>query len=184
MEEKKIKGSLLVDFVRMIRTFKDLDWNKYLKPEDWQVINSIVLPSKWYPLELYKRCSWAGFMLLAKGNLEVARANGQMSAKRMFESTYKSVVAAKDPLKALNQFVMTWSSLSNFSMIRFEKITDKQAKIHRMDYDQQGEEAFCQQMAGMFETAVEMTGGKNCKVILSSKKWQGAPDTTFDINWE
>ncbi len=39
-------------------------------------------------------------------------------------------------------------------------------------------------MAGMFETAVEMTGGKSCKVTVSSKKWQGAPDTTFDISWE
>jgi hypothetical protein len=59
LNDKKVKGSILVDFVRMIRNFKNLDWNRYLKPEDWEVINSLILSTKWYPLGTYSKCSYA-----------------------------------------------------------------------------------------------------------------------------
>ena len=39
MSDEKVKGIMLVDQVRMIRGNKDKDWNKYLKPEDWNIIN-------------------------------------------------------------------------------------------------------------------------------------------------
>jgi hypothetical protein len=182
-QDHKIKGTLLLDFVRMIRAFKDKDWNHYLTPQDWEVINSIVLPSKWYPVDLYKRCSLAAFKLIAQGNFEVARVNGQMSAKRLFETTYKSVTNTPEPITALKRFVMTWGSFSNFSMIKFEQVADKHARIHRLDSPGDGEIPFCYQMQGMIETVVEMTGGKSCKVTFLEKAWEGASTTVFNITW-
>ena len=42
MEEKMVKGTMVLDFVKMVKAHKNLDWNKHLKPEDWEIINSIV----------------------------------------------------------------------------------------------------------------------------------------------
>ena len=130
MEDQKVKGTMLLDFVRMIRAHKHLDWDKHLKPEDWVIINGIVLPAKWYPLDLFKRCSMAAFVLLANGNLEGARANGQLMARRLFETTYKSMTQSRDPMRSLNQFVVTYGSLFNFSMLKLEKVEPHHAKIH------------------------------------------------------
>ncbi|MDA8137848.1 MAG: DUF2378 family protein [Desulfobacteraceae bacterium] len=185
MDDKKVKGSMLIDFVRMIRSFKNLDWNKYLKPEDWEIINSIVLAAKWYPLDTYARCSNAAFQLLAKGSLDGARANGQRMAKQLFETTYKSMVQGKDPAQDLRQFVSTYGTFFNFSLLKFESVGPKHVKIHH-DYDTQdkGNVPYCHQMMGLFETLVQMTGGKNGKVELSAKQWERAPMTTFNITWE
>jgi uncharacterized protein (TIGR02265 family) len=185
MSEKQVKGTMLIDFVRIIRSKKNLDWNKHLKPEDWETINSLILPTKWYPFELYLRCAMASFLLLAKGNLETARLNGQVMAKSLFETTYKSIINSKDPKRGLKQFVLTYGSFFNFSSLKYEEVDEKHAKIHH-EYDT-GKDAiipYCHQLMGMFDMLVQMTGGKNHNVTLSSQQWEGAPATTFDITWQ
>ena len=97
MEEKKVKGTMLIDFVRMVRSNKNLDWNKYMQPEDWDFINSKILPSNWYPFDFYARLGWASFNLVGNGDLELARLNGQIMAQHLFETTYTSMVKFKDP---------------------------------------------------------------------------------------
>lgn len=185
MADKQVKGTMLLDFVRIIRSNKGMDWNKHLKPEDWEVINSLVLPTKWYPFEFYLRCAMASFILLAKGKLETARLNGRFMAKSLFESTYKSIVNSKNPMKGLNQFVLTYGSFFNFSSLKFEEVEEKHAKIHH-DYDT-GKDVimpYCHQLMGMFDTLVQMTGGKNHNITFSAKQWEGAPSTIFDITWQ
>jgi len=44
MSDEKVKGTMMIDQVRMIRGNKDKDWNKYLKPEDWNIINTKFFP--------------------------------------------------------------------------------------------------------------------------------------------
>ncbi len=184
MEDKKAKGSMLIDFIRMIRTFKDLDWNKYLKQEDWDIVNSIVLPAKWYPFDFYYRCSFATYKLLAQGKLENARAYGQAMAKQLLEGTYKSFVQSKDAALALKQFVTAYGGLFNFGVLKLESNDPKSAKVH-LDYDgdKEGKSAYSYQLMGMIETLIALAGGKNGKVSISAKQWEGAPATTFDITW-
>ncbi len=185
MGEKMAKGSMLIEFIRIIRSFKDLDWNKYLKPEDWDIINSIVLPSKWYPFEFYYRCSFATYKLLAQGKLENAHAYGQAMAKNLVQNTYKSMVQNKDSNQALSQFVSIYGGLFNFGVLKLEKVDSKKVKIH-LNYigDKEGVSAYCFQLKGMLETLIEASGGKGGKVNISAKQWEGAPATTFDVTWE
>ncbi len=49
MAERKVKGTMVVDQVKLIRGNKSMNWSKYLKPEDWEAINKRILPSEWYP---------------------------------------------------------------------------------------------------------------------------------------
>ena len=183
--EKKAKGSLLIDYARMIRSFKNLAWDQYLKPEDWETINSIILPSQWYPFDLYYRCSLAAYKLLAQGKLENAKAYGRSMAKNLLETTYQSIANKKEPDKGLRQFVTTYRSLFNFGVLTFDEIDAKHCRIH-LDYnvDNEGSIAYCYQLQGMLETVIEATGGKNGNVVISDKQWLGAPKTTYDINWE
>lgn len=110
MDDRMVKGSIVLDFVKMVKKYKNLDWNKYLKPEDWEIINTIVLPSKWYPIDFYKRCSMAAFQLISKGDLEGARSNGRLMARHLFETTYKSLGALTDPMLALQKFVQMYAT--------------------------------------------------------------------------
>ena len=52
---KKVKGSLFVDYVRMIKGNKDIDWGKYLTAEDMAFLDEPVADSEWYPFETFER---------------------------------------------------------------------------------------------------------------------------------
>jgi hypothetical protein len=187
MGERKIKGSMLVDFVRMIRANKDKNWNEYLKPEDWEVINQRILPSVWYPVEVFMRCGWAVFKVIAQGNLDIARMGGRMQGKNLFENVYKGLVANQDPQTAVNRFVVVYNQFFNFSSLRFEEVDKNHVKVHN-DYDEShnhpGMVPYCHNLMGILETLIEKSGGKNVKIELKAKQWEGARTTVMDVTWE
>jgi uncharacterized protein (TIGR02265 family) len=185
MDDRKAKGTMFLDFVKMIKANKHLDWGKYLQPGDWDVIDSIILPSKWYPFDVYYRCSMAVFDLIGKGSLEAAHANGRMMGEKLFETTYRSVVQRKDPMLGLSQFVATYGALFNFSRMHMEKLGPKHCRIfHDYDAKDKANIAYCHQLKGIFEVLLQKADGKNGKVMIGTKQWENAPSTAFDISWE
>ena len=85
---EKVKGTMLIDQVRMIRGNKDKDWRNYLTSEDWAIVKGMVMPASWYPVETYKRCGRDVFKVFAGGNTDIVRLSGKMRRKELFETTY------------------------------------------------------------------------------------------------
>ena len=185
MADRKVKGTMMLDLVRMIRANKKMDWNKYLKPGDREFIDSMILQSKWYPMEIYQRFGWILFQTLAGGNLELVRLRGRERGRELFTDIYKSIIADHDPMKALNKLVTIYSSLFNFSSLTFENSGEKHAKVYH-DYDPKdpANVPYCHQLMGHFDTLVELTGGRNARINLTARQWDGAPKTVFDITWQ
>ena len=105
--------------------------------------------------------------------------------KRLFEYTYKSMTQSRDPMRSLNQYVATHGSFFNFSGLKLEKIDPHHVRIHH-DYDPDGQinDPYCHHMQGMLETLITMSGGKNARVSITAKQWEGAPATVYDISWQ
>ena len=186
MSDQKVKGTMLIDQVRMIKGNKDKDWNKYIKPEDWNIIKGMVMPSEWYPLDTYKRCGRSIFQLLASGNTELVRLRGRMRGKELFETTYKHVISDHNPMNSLSSFVNLYGQLFSVSPIEFKKIDAKHACVlYRYDEDPNdpGHIHFCYQLMGHLDVLLEMAGGKNVKIEMIEKLWEGAGATVFDIQW-
>lgn len=185
MSEKKVKGSLLVDYVRMIRANKDREWDKYLTEEDWKIINSRILPSAWYPLETFQRAGMATFHELAGGNLSAVRAWGKISMEQLLKNIYKSVIADNNPMKALERYILLRRQFFNFSEQEFEKVGEKHARVF-LDYgpDREGGEPYAAQFEGGLEKIVEMTHGSTPKIESSRKEHKGFNGIVFDITWE
>jgi len=176
---------MLADMVRMIRANKDRNWDPYLHEGDWEIVNSKVYPTKWYPLGVYQRLGYATFKVLAGGDLEIVRTSGRMRGKILFGEVYASAIAVQDPARALGHFVKIYSSLFDFSTIQCEQVGRKHVVIsHDYDPDDQANTPYCFQLIGYFDALIEMTGGTNARIDLTSKQWQGAPSTVFDIAWD
>ena len=185
MAERKVKGTMLVDQVKLIRGNKGMDWSKYLKEEDWVAINKRILPSEWYPLELYRRCGLATFHVLGQGNLDIVRLRGQIRGKELFAGVYKTAIIPQDPMTTLSRFIMLYSQLFNFSNLKFENVGKDHAKIfHDYDRNDPVTKPYCYQLMGHFDVIIEIAGGKNVKIEFLAKQWEGAATTIFDITWE
>lgn len=185
-EVKQVKGTMLIDQVRMIRGNKDKEWNKYLKPEDLTIVQGMVLPAAWYPVETYKRCGRAVFQVLAGGNTDIVRLRGRIRGKELFETTYKHVIADRNPLNALSSFVNLYGQLFMPNPLEFKKIDNKHVNVSYSYEDKAdpGNLPFCYQLMGHFDSLLEMAGGQNAKIEFTKKLWEGADATVFDIKWD
>jgi hypothetical protein len=185
MSDRKIKGTMLIDQVRLIRANKHLDWTPYLGAAEWEAISVRLLPTEWYPLDLYEKCGWATFNVLARGSAELVRHRGRQRGKELFETTYKALTVGQDPIRALERFVKSYALLFNFATLRFEKLTDRHARIHR-DHELQRPSnlPYCQLLMGHLEALIKVTGGRNIRVDFLTMQWEGSPSTILDCVWD
>ncbi len=182
--QKLIKGTMLVDQVRMIRANKNLAWDDYLQPEDWALIRGRILSSSWYPLAVYERCGWATFKVLANGDLDLVRERGRARGTEMFETTYKALTEVGSPARALELFVRGYSLLFNFSALRLESVGPEHVRIHHEYASSDKTNApYCHQLLGHLEALVHATGGTETSGTFLGRAWDGDDRTIIDLRW-
>ena len=64
----QVKGTMITDYVKLVRSNPDKDWGRYLEDGDWEIINGQVLSSAWYPYEFFRRLGYAVFKEIAPGH--------------------------------------------------------------------------------------------------------------------
>ena len=188
MDERRVKGTLMVDYVKMIKANPQLNWNDFLKPEDWKIIESRILPSVWYPFDTFQRLGVAIFKIIAKSDVETAKLWGKLRAKELFTVTYKSLGESPDPITAIKKYIAIRNTFTNFKMfeMEIEEIGPKQIKIMSKSVESrhEGNEAFTWQVMGSIEKLIELTGGKNPKFKILAKEWRGDTHTISEWTWE
>ncbi len=100
----KVKGTVLIDLVKQVRSAKDRNWEKYLTAEDMELINGEIMTSSWYPDDFFYRLSLAVFKVTGESNLDNSFAYGQLTAHNMAD-VYKNVIVQNDPATTIERFV-------------------------------------------------------------------------------
>ncbi|MCX6745792.1 MAG: hypothetical protein NTX00_02110 [Candidatus Parcubacteria bacterium] len=188
MADRCVKGTLMADYARMIKANPELDWKKYLKPEDWKVIEGKILESVWYPFDTFSRCGVAIFKIIAQGNLELVKLWGKSRADYLFTQIYRSLGESPNPIIALKKYIGLRKTFTNFDMfeMELEEISANHIKIKTKSVEQknEGNEPFTWQIAGSIEKLIELTGGKKPKFKILAKEWKGDPHTISEWTWE
>jgi hypothetical protein len=170
----EVKGTLILNYVKLIRGNKDRDWDKYLEPEDWKIINSKVLAASRYPYESFRRMGFAVFKEIANSDMEVVRGFGRFVVSSLFEVYSSLIFVPGNPLATIKK-------LAENKEIFLGGDSDTQVKEHGDDWalckvvppsqenDEERLEAFCYQHAGHLEELVEQAGGKNVRSTIKKK---------------
>ena len=179
-----IKGTIIMDYVRIIRANKDRDWDRYLEAEDWDIINGNVLPSARYPYECGRRIGFAVFKEIANSNLDTVRMFGRFSAKNLLE-VYKNVVVAGDPaasIEKLCQLNRTFSDEeSELALIdRGAGSAKLKFTFPSVESEDLFMDAYCHKLIGTLEELTEQAGGKDVSVKLE----KDGSDFLFSVEWQ
>jgi len=186
----KVKGSLLLEIARLIRTNKDKDWKKYLTEEDFAIINGRVLASSWYPMETYERAGWAIFQEIGGGKLEMARTWGRFVAEDVVNRYYPNLVRERDMMLALERFKLIrqqWYQFDdpNLIAIQIEPLGTNQAKITFRTDHHASFEAHAHQTMGTFERLIELCGKKDVKAVITEHDWDSDhPYAVLVCSWK
>ena len=167
----EIKGTWLVDLVRILRAAKDKNFSAYLTPEDQKIIATKILASQWYPFDTYLRVGLAVFKEVGRSNLDASRAFGRLNMQNLME-TYQNLLAPGDPAEGIRKYDALRGSFFRkiASGTRLVKCGPKEAlaALDLVETDRIGEvtASFAYQLAGNFEVLVEKCGGKQVTVKL------------------
>jgi len=181
--ERRVKGTLFVDYVRMIRHHKEIDWSGHLQPEDFALVRQQIDPSAWYPMESFERMGLAILREIAKDRLDAVRAFGRASVVDLREF-HQDLIVPGDPRESLMRVQVLRASFFDFQAVDLLYLSDGEARF-RIDYGMspQAEQAACHQALGVFEELVTVAGAKKCQASLVSRRWEGDPETVIELTW-
>ena len=183
--ERSLKGTVILDLVKIIRALKDLPWDEYLQPEDWEIINSMALPTAWYPIESYMRMGLAVFKLAAGGSEEAVRQFGRQAMQGLFNGPYRPFLDKGDPHQAVGKFIELRRSLFNFSRMEAEKVSENSLRmtISELGDLKEGVEVFALLAQVHLEEIAAMNGAREVRSASRVDFKEDGPVLTFDLEW-
>jgi hypothetical protein len=175
----------MVDLVKLIRANKDKNYDKWLRPEDWEIIESNVLPSQWYPFESYERIGLAAFKEIGGSDVENSRGFGKITLNNLLK-VYKTLLIERDPAESIDKFIALRGAFfkdAPFTTTVTERGEDFMKLTISTAPELAGKEiadSFAYQFAGSLEELVERTGVKNVNVVIERRE----DSYEYRIGWE
>jgi hypothetical protein len=180
---KHVCGSLFVDYVRLIRSRKDIDWSRYLEPEDSGFLQGRVDDSAWYPIATYERFGVGILSAVAGNSLATVRMWGQFQVDAMLRLR-PDILEVGDPRESLMRVVVHRKGFFDYDVLTVKEILDDHARL-QLNYAMNGvaELAACSQTLGALEELVRRAGGQNVRAAFTERTWEGDARTVLEINW-
>ena len=183
-EGRYVKGGLIIDYVKMIRSNPQLPWAEHLAPEELEEVQQLILPASWYPLELFQRIGLATFKLIAKENYQVIRLFGRASADRMNAET-PGLVSPGRARDTLRKYRLIQDRLYSFRPVQTDDLAPQHLLIHTYSLPEETAARLIMEIvAGTVERLIELSGGRNIQTRLIEAVWEGAGQNTLEVTWE
>lgn len=169
----RVKGTLLTDYVRIIRANRDKDWDQWLDAGDWAVVDKTILASSWYPYTRFRRIAYAVFKVVAGSNFEAARSFGKFNMANHLK-TYRHIVVSGDPISSVRNLARLRLSFFDSDgkidtrvvehgdrWLRFKYISPK------VEGCEEAREAMAHSIAGFIDETIERSGHKPRDIVVS-----------------
>jgi len=178
-----VRGHFFVEYVRMIRRRKEIDWERVFPAEDLPYLKQPIQPNEWYPMETFERFGVAILTEFEGATLGAVRSWGKLSASQ-YSAEHPTLVAVNDPVESLMRLKVMRSTLFNFSAFDIPMLVDRQARV-AVTYHMGpvAEEAACHQTMGFCEEILSLSGATEIRAFFEERAWKGDPTTLFSLEW-
>jgi hypothetical protein len=179
-----VRGVLFVDYVRMLRGAKSVDWSTRLTREDLAFLQQRIDHDAWYPMETFERMGNAILATVANNSLAPVKMWGLMQASTL-RAANLSLLAERDPVETFRRFNVLRSTFFDFDAIEVILLHDEEAQIAiRYHMGMPAEEAASVQTVGFFEGLLRLAQARDVKSVFREKSWDGAPRTRVEFTWQ
>jgi len=178
----RVKGTIIIDFVKVVKSDKTGRFDQYLTAEDKKIIAERILPSAWYPYETYKNCFTGVVAVVGNNNLQTVRQWGRLYGEAIITGVYKGIVKEGAPLDSLAKYSTHIRNLFDFGEFVTVPLSAEGAEMVMRGFDPDFEPQY-HIMRGWLERSVELCGARDIKSDFSMKSWDGAPETRLALSW-
>lgn len=181
---RHVRGTLFVDYVRMLRAQKTIEWTDHLPAEDVVLLATRIEPDAWYPMATFERMGTQILRTVAQNQMFPVQLWGRYSASKLHEA-HPNLLAPNDPVETLNRFRVLRQTFFDFDALSVPMLLEDEANIIVRYYmGMPAEEAACYQTMGFFEGLLELAGAKDVRGELRERSWANAMRTLIVIRWK
>lgn len=181
---RQVRGVLFVDYVRMLRSQKAVDWAKHLEDEDLPYLRSQIEPGAWYPMGTFERMGNAILNTVTRGELFPVQLWGRYSAAQL-RTANPLLLQPNDPPETLSRFRVLRETFFNFNALEVPMLHDDEAHVVVRYYmGMPAEEAASYQTLGFFEGLLELAGARDVRGEFQDKTWEGDDRTMVVLRWK
>jgi hypothetical protein len=180
---RQVRGVLFVDYVRMLRSQKAVDWSQHLAPEDLPYLQLQIDPAGWYPMATFERMGSAILTTVTRGELFPVQLWGRYSAAQL-RAANPMLLEPNDPPETLSRFRVMRETFFDFNALEVPLLHDDEAHVVIHYYmGPPAEEAASYQTLGFFEALLEMAGATDVRGAFHDKAWDGDSRTLLMLRW-
>ena len=180
---RHVRGVLFVDYVRMLRSQKGIDWTQHLAAEDLTFLAETIDPDRWYPMATFERMGNEILRTTARGALFPVQLWGRYSAAQL-RAANPTLLEPGDPIETLNRFRVLRETFFDFPALEVPLLHDEEANIViRYHMGMPAEEAAAHQTMGFFEGLLELAGARDIRAELRTRSWAGEARTLMVARW-
>jgi hypothetical protein len=181
---RQVRGVLFVDYVRMLRSQKHVDWAKQLPAEDLVHLHTQIDPAAWYPMPTFERMGNAILQVVTRGELFPVQLWGRYSAAQL-RAANPSLLAPDDPPETLSRFRVLRETFFDFDALDVPLLhADEAHVVVRYYMGKTAEEAAAFQTLGFFEGLLELAGARDVRAAFQDRSWDGDAQTLIGIRWK
>src|SRR6185436_20189182 len=178
---RQVRGVLFVDYVRMLRSQKSVDWTRHLAQHDLPYLQTHIDPSGWYPMTTFERMGNAILATVTRGELFPVQLWGRYSAASL-GSANPLLLEPNNPPETLSRFRVLRETFFNFNALEVPLLHDNEAHIViRYHMGAPAEEAASYQTMGFFEGLLELASATDVRAGFRDKSWEGDERTLLVI---
>lgn len=180
---RHVRGLLFVEYVRIIRAFKEVPWAQHLLEEDMVWLSQKIEDDLWYPMGSYERMGLAIMDKVAGGSLSLIRRWGRETVAALHEK-HPHMIVEGDPQETFRRFDNFREILFDFPAVLFRFIRDGEVLLE-IDYGMspRAEETASHQSMGFIERLLELAGAEKITVEQVSRSWAGDDKTAIRARW-
>jgi hypothetical protein len=181
---RRVRGVLFVDYVKMLRAQKGVDWRQHLPEQDLLFLRMKIDPNEWYPMATFERMGNQILRTTARGEMRTVQLWGRFSAGQL-RVAHPSLLAPGDPIETLNRFRVMRETFFDFPALEVPILHDDEVQIVvRYHMGTPAEEAASYQTMGFFEALLELAGARELQAGFRERSWAGDPRTLISIRWQ
>ncbi len=177
-----VKGTVLVDFIKTIRSDKRGVYDSYLTEDDRKIMEHRILPSAWYPYDTFKNCFRAVFEVLAKKDLDKVQEWGRLYGQEIMSGLYKGLLKEGDPMKYLKKYETYVRNFFDFGAIEVNEVSENAAELTIRGFDPSFAPIYYM-MFGWLERTLELCGAEEIKSEILERSWEGGKTTRIRFSW-
>jgi hypothetical protein len=174
---------LFVDYVRMLRACKSVDFRASLAADDLPFLETKIDPNAWYPMATFERFGNAILTFVANREMLPVQLWGRYSAAQLAK-LHPMLVAPNEAVETLNRFRVMRETFFDFAALEVLMLHDDEAQIAIRYYmGMPAEEAAAHQTMGFFEGLLPLAGADQVQATFRERSWDGDPRTLLALRW-